>query len=324
MEKLLVPLGILVIGLLFGKMLRRLWENKVIFGSAPLDLFLKKTIQWVLLIVSPFIITGAFWTVKLDSLKLIELPVLGVLTLVIGGLLAVGVSKFQKLDRAKTGSMFVSGSFTNMGNFGTFFCFVFIGENSLPYIALFRLLEEFLYYSVGFPIAKSFGDKERIEGDKSPLRYLTSNPFILISSLAIVWGCLLNMSGMERPAIYGTMISYMVPLSTFLIVIPIGFNINFTALRSYIKECYSISLVKFVAVPLIITALGYVLGIGQIHDNMVLKVMLILSAMPPAFTSLVPPQLYKLDTDLANSSWLFNSGMLILVAPILYLVLQSI
>lgn len=324
MEKLLIPLGIIVVSLIFGKTLRRLWENKKIFTSAPLDTYLKMTIQWVLLLVSPFIITGAFWTVKLDSLKLIALPVLGVLTLVIGGLLAVGVSKLQKLDRAKTGSMFVSGSFSNMGNFGTFFCFVFIGEETLPYIALFRLLEEFLYYSIGFPIAKSFGDKEGIEGDKSKLRHLISNPFIIGSLLAIVLGCFLNMSGVERPAVYVTIISYMVPLSTFLIVIPIGFNLNFTALRGYIKECYSISLVKFVAVPLIITALGYVLGIGQLHDNMVLKVMLVLSAMPPAFTSLVPPQLYKLDTDLANSSWLFNSGMLILVAPILYLILQLI
>ncbi|MBP1963153.1 AEC family transporter [Paenibacillus aceris] len=324
MEKLLIPLGIIVVGLILGKTLRGLWENKKIFKDAPLDTFLKKTIQWVLFFVSPFIITGAFWTVKLDSLKLIVLPFLGVLTLVIGGLLSVGVSKFLKLDRAKTGSMFVSGSFSNMGNFGTFFCFVFIGEESLPYIAMFRLLEEFLYYSVGFPIAKSFGDSEVIDRDKSKLRHLINNPFIIGSLLAIVLGCLFNMLGVERPAVYGTIISYMVPLSTFLIVIPIGFNMNFAALRSYIKECYSISLVKFVAVPLIITALGFVLGLGQIHENLVLKVMLILSAMPPAFTSLVPPQLYKLDTDLANSSWLFNSGMLILVAPVLYLILRSI
>ncbi|MFH5184040.1 hypothetical protein ACHHV8_16140 [Paenibacillus sp. TAB 01] len=56
---------------------------------------------------------------------------------------------------------------------------------------------------------------------------------------------------------------------------------------------------------------------------MVLKVILILTAMPPAFTSLVPPQLYQLDTDLANSSWLFNSAMLLLVAPMLYLVVHS-
>jgi len=44
--------------------------------------------------------------------------------------------------------------------------------------------------------------------------------------------------------------------------------------------------------------------------------------MPPAFISLIPPQLYDLDTDLANSSWLVNTGALVAVVPALHFVMS--
>jgi predicted permease len=90
------------------------------------------------------------------------------------------------------------------------------------------------------------------------------------------------------------------------------------AIRGYMKECLAISGVKFIIVPFSIASLAYGLGIGEINNGLALKVIIILSAMPPAFTSLIPPQLYKLDVDLANSSWLVNTGLLILVVPLLY------
>jgi len=324
-EKFVLPIGIIVAGILLGKGLRVLWERGLISRSVPLDLILKRIIQWVLLGINPIIILGAFWFVKLDSVKLVLLPLLGIFSLILGGCLALGASKLQKLSRAKTGAMFVSGSFTNMGSFGTLFCFVFIGPESLPYIAMFRLLEEFVYYSIGFPIAKVFGarnEPESRQGEKKLLKLLT-DPFIAVSLSAIAAGCLLNLSPWERPQVYASVISFAVPFSTLLMVIPIGFNMKLGAIRGYLKECFSISVVKFLMVPLAVTSLGYALGIGLLEDQMVLKVILILTAMPPAFTSLVPPQLYQLDTDLANSSWLFNSAMLLLVAPMLYLVVHS-
>jgi predicted permease len=314
-----------VVGILLGKGLRVLWERKLLPGYVPVDIILKRIIQWVLLGVNPVIILGAFWFVKLDSMKLTLLPLLGIFSLVLGGVLALGAAKIQKLDRPKTGAMFVSGSFTNMGSFGTLFCFVFIGAESLPYIAMFRLLEEFVYYSVGFPIAKAFGVTNEAEDQgKRRLLKLLVDPFILVSLFSILAGCLLNVSSWERPSFYGTVISFAVPLSTLLMVIPIGFNMKIKAIQGYLKECCSISVVKFVMVPLAVTSLGYVLGLGQLEDKMVLKVMLILTAMPPAFTSLVPPQLYRLDTDLANSSWLFNSALLLIVAPVLYFVVHAL
>jgi predicted permease len=313
------------VGLLLGKVLRRLWDGNYIPETVPIDNIFRWTTRMVFFVLSPIIIIGAFWFVQMGNAKLILLPILGAVCIVLGGFLAIIASKILKLDRAQTGSMFVSGCFTNMGGFGTLFCFVLLGEESLVFIAMFRLFEELIYYSVGFPIAKFYGIADQGEGKlKNKLGTLVRDPYILASFLAIMIGISLNLSPWERPNLYGTLNTFVIPLSTLLLVIPIGFNMKIKAIKGHINECLSIASVKFILIPLCMTALAYLLGLGEIHDGMVIKVIILLTAMPPAFLSLIPPQLYKLDVDLANSNLLFNSGLLILVLPIMYFILEAI
>jgi predicted permease len=308
-----------------GKVLRRLSVGNNIPETVPIEKIFRWTTRIAFFVLSPFIIIGAFWFVQLGNVKLIFLPLLGCVCIVLGGSLAIIISKILKLDRAKTGSMFVSGSFTNTESFGMLFCLVFLGEQSLVFVAMFRLFEDFVYYLVGFPIAKYYSIADQGEGkSKSKLGKLIRDPYILASFLAIMIGVALNLSPWNRPHFYGTLNTFVLPLITLLLVIPIGFNMKVKAIRGYIKECLSITAVKFILVPLCMTSLAYLLGLGEIHDGMVIKVIILLTAMPPAFLSLIPPQLYKLDVDLANSSWLFNSGLLIIVLPILYLIVEAI
>lgn len=78
--------------------------------------------------------------------------------------------------------MFVSGSFTNFGLFGTMFCFSFSGEVNLVYVALFRLFENFIYYTVGNSFAKSYA-KSQLTKDKlfNVILRMAKDPFIIIA-----------------------------------------------------------------------------------------------------------------------------------------------
>jgi len=76
-----------------------------------------------------------------------------------------------------------------------------------------------------------------------------------------------------------------------------------------------ISLVKFVAIPLIAVSTAFALGFGNINEGLPLKVVLIASSMPVAFTALVAASIYDLDLDLANSCWLITTGSLVVVLP---------
>jgi len=322
-EKIILSLAIIVLGLLLGKVLNWMSEHKWSHAEAKLE----TTINWMtkvaLLVLSPFVLVGVFWIVDIRQTSLIYLPILGILCLVLGGLFAVGFSKALKLDRIRTGSMFASGSFSNWGSFGMLFCFMLLGEQSLVFVAMFRLLEEFIYYTVGFPIVKLYGVNQ--QGEKtsslSGLRVF-ADPFILTALLAILIGGGLNLSPLERPGFYELLISYVVPLSTLLLVIPVGYHMRLMALQGYMKESLSISTIKFILVPICIVPIAYLLGLDNHYDGIVIKTILILTAMPPAFISLIPPKLYGLDVNLANSSWLINTGLLVFVLPVLYVIIQ--
>jgi len=95
-------------------------------------------------------------------------------------------------------------------------------------------------------------------------------------------------------------------------------------IQDYLRECVAISATKFLIVPVILTLTAFLLGYGKIEEGLPLKVVMILSSMPVAFTALVPPSLYDLDIDLANSCWLFSTSLLIVVLPVLYIATQSL
>lgn len=319
----MLAIGIIVFSLSLGKGIRWLVETKRVPGSWPIATLLNNSIRVVMLGLNPIIIVGAFWYVEMADISLLFLPILGITTLFIGGMLGIGAAKWLKLSRPQTGAMFVSTAFINIGNFGTLFCFVFLGEASIAFVALFKLFEELYYYLIAFPIAKAYGES-REKQKQTFLKKVLTDPLILVTFIAIVIGGCLNFSPFERPDFYETVNQILIPLSAFLLVTPIGFSIKFTSIGKYKKESFIVSIIQFFLVPGIITTIAYLLGIGDINNGMVLAVLLIVTAMPPAITSLVPAKMYHLDLDLANSNWLVCTGLLIVVLPILYFILKVI
>ena len=66
------------------------------------------------------------------------------------------------------------------------------------------------------------------------------------------------------------------------------------------------------------------MGYGEIENGLPLKVVVILTTMPVAFSALIPPSIYDLDLDLANACWFFTTACLIWVLPVLLIVLELI
>lgn len=317
-------LAIIVIGLLFGRGLRVLLDKGKIASSDKMHRILKMSTMAALLVVNPIIILGAFWFVQLDDIRLIFIPLLGAMTLILGGGLALYAAKRLKLTRDKQGAMFSSGTFTNLGSFGALFCFVFLGEASLVFVALFRLFEDLLYYAVGFPVSQSYGESQREEKPTSFLKKMVKNPFIIVTVAAIAIGGSLNLSPWERPDYYSNINSMLVPIFTILLVVPTGFNLRVGKVKGYVKESLIVAAIKYGIVPVTVTVFALLFGLKDIYGGIAFKSVLILAAMPPGFTSLVPPQLFNLDKDLANSSWFLNTVLLIIVLPVLFIIVMVI
>jgi hypothetical protein len=115
-----------------------------------------------------------------------------------------------------------------------------------------------------------------------------------------------------------------VPLLTLLLLVSIGMAMKFRKIGAYLRECLSISLIKFILVPVLVCLPAYFLGYGSIQNGLPLKVVLILSSMPVAFNALIPPSIYNLDLDLANSCWFFTTAMLVVILPVQIMIVNMI
>lgn len=293
--------------------------NKKIIHS-PFDLLsIRKTLQkMAFLFFNPIATLGAIWILRFDNFGIIALPFLSILAHVLGGLLAFWFSKRFKLTRKQTGAYIVSGGFSNTGSIGGLLSFAFLGEAGFGLLPFYKLFDDFVTFGVGFPIAKSFSsDVNEIKSLGKRVKYLFTDIFILISVGSKLIGIILNISGIQRPDFFKSINAFFIPTGSILILASIGMAIQFGQSGRYIKEGLLIAIIKFAIIPVTAISIAYQLGFGNIDNGLPLKVVLILSCMPVAFTAMVPPTIYDLDVDIANASWLVTNFLLLLIIPIL-------
>ncbi len=325
MSKFIYSFGIIVFGLASGYAIQMLHRS----GRLPLPLPIDELRKWLqkiaLLGLNPVAIVGAIWIVRIEDAGLIALPFIGFFALLAGGVLALAAARLLQLGPKKTGAIFGCGSFTNIGSIGMLVCFVFLGEAGFALVPIYKIFEEVFYYSVGFPIAKYYsGAGQPSVGVGTRLKALIRDPFILVAVSSLVLGALMNLSGLDRPVVYGTVNAVVVPLATILLLASIGLALRFSRVGGFLRECVSVSIIKFVLVPISASSLAWSIGYAEIDNALPLKVVLILSSMPVAFTALIPPSIYDLDLDLANSCWFVTTALLAVVLPLLLTVLNQI
>lgn len=324
MSKLILSFAIIFFGLCLGYGIQLLANRGALRLSISLDRLRKGLQRAALLFVNPVAIVGALWVVNIESIRLVALPFNGLFAILSGGALALVAARALQLEPRKTGAMYGCGSFTNIGSIGALICFIFLGEQGFALVPIYKLFEELSYYSIGFPVAKYYSRTETTEKTMDRIKSLGKDPFILVALSGIVLGGLLNQAGIPRPEFFRTLVSIFVPLGTVLLLTSIGLALKLRKVRDYLKECVSVSIIKFLFVPILASSLAYLLGFGDIEEGLPLKVVIILSSMPVAFNALIPPSIYDLDLDLANSCWFFTTALLIIILPLLLAVLSII
>jgi predicted permease len=324
MSKFIYSFSVILFGLLLGYVIQILVRRELIKLPIHID-SLRKLLQGIaLLFVNPVAVVGAIWVVSLKNAALVALPFIGLFALLAGGVMALGFARVFKLNPQKTGSLYGCGAFTNIGSIGALVCFVFLGENGFALVLIYKLFEELSYYAIGFPVAKYYSSRTGNDPIRVQLKNLIRDPFILVALSSIIIGGLLNFSGIHRPAFYKTIIAVFVPLMTIMLLASIGLALRFRRVRDYLRECVALSMIKFIFIPILATSLAYMIGYAKIDEGLPLKVVMILSCMPVAFTALIPPSIYDLDLDLANSCWVFTTALLIIVLPGLVFILSLI
>lgn len=319
MDKVLFSLTIIVTGLGLGWLVRMAVDAGRL--HLPVDMprlrvgLQKAALLWVL----PLTYCGAIWNLSLGDVELVAMPFVGASVFLLGGFLALAAARPLGLSARQTGAFYCCGSFTNIGAIGAMVCHTFLGEAAFALVPAYKLFEEIVYFSFGFPLARAYAEGGRQGGGAmAGLRRVVTDPFIIVALSSMLLGGILNLSGLERPSFFPLLNSILVPTGSLMMLFSIGLAMRFTRLGNYLRECLVITGIKFVCMPLLATSAAAFLGFGSILDGAPLKVVLVLSSMPVAFTALIPPSIYDLDIDLANACWFASMLAMIGVLPMLH------
>jgi predicted permease len=322
MKPILSSFALIASGLLLGYGIRRLFEKGFLGPGERLDRLRSFLQRLVLLGLGPLTFVGALWIVEIREPKIALLALIGAFCHIFGGGAAALIARLFRMEPPQAGAFFCCGFFTNVGAIGGLVIFLFLGEEGYAMVPLFKLLEELVYYGIGFPAARlySAGAKGRADGSLVPR--LLRDPFLRVAVGGLVLGAALNLSGIPRPPMYSSLNRLLIPLSTVLLLASIGMAMRFGETALYLKEGFTIIFLKFLLVPAACVSLAALAGLNGIAGGLPLKAVLVLSSMPVAFNALVPPSLYGLDLDLANSCFLVSVLGLAALLPALHFALD--
>jgi predicted permease len=237
-SKLIYSFSLILFGLLVGYAIQKLPDrllNRFPMSIEALRKWLQRT---ALLFVNPVAILGAVWIVRIHDIGLAALPFICIFAIVAGGLWALMASWILGHGPRKTGAMFCCGAFTNIGSIGALLCFIFLGEPGFALVPIYKLFEEFSYYSIGFPVARHYSGSAAAADEDTWCRImrLARDPLIIVSLSSIVLGGILNASGLQRPTFYEIVNAVFIPLGTVMLLISIGLAFRFRKVRDYLKE----------------------------------------------------------------------------------------
>lgn len=308
----------IIISLTAGYIIKTLHAKRKIKLSYSL-VSIRKFLQRLTLIgFVPITVTSSVWIAPIKNLQVIALPFIGLSALASGSFIALLFAYILKLNRKQKAVFFVSGGFSNLGSLGGLICFILLGEAGFAFVTFYTLLERIWYFGVGFPYAKSHSlDEGQKESINVILKRMFIDPFVLTSLLSMLAGIVLNLSGLNRPDIFESINAIMVPLGSVFMLISIGMGMQLSAVKKYIRHGFIMVMIKTIIIPVFIVSVSYFLSMGNINEGLPLKVILILSAMPIGFTALVPPSIYDLDLNMANSCWLISNSALLIIVPLL-------
>lgn len=324
MDRLLFSLALIICGLVVGCTLRQLSEREIVTLPLPVAELRKLLQKSGLLFFLPISFMTAVWVVHFSDLRIALLPLIGVTALITGGWLGLLLARLTTAPPRQTGVLFCCCSFTNIGAIGALVCYMFLGEAGFALVALYKMFEEIVYYTIGFPIARYYSGLTAEPGKTflGKIAGIVRDPFVATILTAFLVGMTLNLSGVPRPPVFATINSLFIPAGTFVLIVSIGLGMQFSRISDHIFRGLTVAAVKSLLIPAVITSLAFVIGLGNIDQGLPLKVALILSSMPVAFNSLVAASIYDLDLDLANSCWLISTLSLVVVLPWLYWLLQ--
>ena len=260
----------------------------------------------------------SFWALPLTH-DLLMLPAFFAFIILFPGFLSwrfLGRRFHSPIDR---GTHLISALLSNIGTLGGICAYIIYGERGFAYAQIGGACQNLVLVLLAFPIAQYFyllhkahGRAPRLEG-RSFLGLLVS--WNQLSILGMAAGLLLNAGGIVRPAVLSVAFSYIIHISAWFAMLPVGSLINFHRARHFVYLTLDMIFLRFLVVPLVTFAAARLL----ISDPIVQNALVIFASVPVAINATLTARLYQLNVDYTIAVFLVTTVLyLTILFPITF------
>ncbi len=269
------------------------------------------------MILIPFSVFVSLW--QLDNIRseLLFLPVIGAIVIVVGTGVGILIARKFALTSDQTGALVPITGLYNIGALGNLVLFISYGENGVAMMALFKLCEELLYFTLVFPYAKSKSQNPSMKATQN--KQFWKDPIFLIALSAVSCGLLLNITGVERPEFLYSVSKLTIPVGSFLLILSVGLTFNLKGGKTWQKLSITTAVVRSLVAVVVVSALLTLFDLWHVEGYLVAKVCLVLAVMPTAFMGTLPAVMYDLDKEVANTGWITSYIVSMILTPLMIL-----
>ena len=277
-------------------------------------------IKFNVIIVYTLLTLLSFWVLPLSRELLFLFP-FGALYVIVPG--AIGALTFAKRHKSllNRGAYVMSAMLSNIGTLGGVCAFILYNEEGFAYTQIIGSCQNILLVLVCFPLAQYYHEKHfagnQLEHKTSILKSLFS--INQLSILGIAAGLFLNANGIARPEILSDIFQGLVHFGAWVSLLPVGMLINFSHTKFYYTRVWDLAILRFVIVPAFI----YFASKNFFTDAILLNTLFVCAMAPTAINAVLTSRLYKLNVNLAITSFLMTTAAFLLVLfPALFFILQ--
>ena len=264
----------------------------------------------------------SFWALPLTQ-DLLILPAFFACIILFPGFLSwrfLGRRFHSPIDR---GTHLISALLSNIGTLGGICAYIIYGERGFAYAQIGGACQNLVLVLLAFPIAqyyyllhKTHGRTARLEG-RGFLGLLIS--WNQLSILGMAAGLALNAADITRPPILSEVFSYIIHVSAWFAMLPVGSLISFRRARRFVYLTLDMILLRFLVVPLV----AFLAARIFISDPIVQNALVIFASGHAAINATLTARLYQLNVDYTIAVFLVTTVLyLTILFPVTFFIFR--
>lgn len=254
----------------------------------------------------------SFWALPLTR-DLLILPAFFAFIILFPGFISwrfLGRRFHSPIDR---GTHLISVLLSNIGTLGGICAYIIYGEPGFAYAQIGGACQNLILVLLAFPAAqyyyllhKNRGRSARLDG-RAFLGLLIS--WNQLSLLGMAAGLLLNLFGAVRPPVLSSAFSYLIHISAWFAMLPVGSLINFRRARHFVYLTLDMIFLRFLLVPLV----AYFAARLVISDPVIRNALVLFAGVPAAINATLTARLYHLNVDYTIAVFLVTTVLYLTV-----------